>query len=199
MKNLIVNGTMNYITKYKDYDKVTLEELRYGLASIYLTFSKLIIISIIAIILGIFKEMITLLIVYNILRCVSFGLHASKSWICLLSSTIIFIGGTLLCIYFKTNNYIIYITALLTIPIIYLYSPADTKKRPIVNPKRRKIYKYLSTSIAIIFYLLALIIDNNFITNCLLLSLIIQSFVIHPLVYKLFKMPYDNYKNYKLN
>ena len=165
MKNLIVNGTMNYITKYKDYDEVTLEELRYGLASIYLTFSKLIIISIIAIILGIFKEMITLLIVYNILRCVSFGLHASKSWICLLSSTIIFIGGTLLCIYFKTNNYIIYITALLTIPIIYLYSPADTKKRPIVNPKRRKIYKNLSTSIAIIFYLLALIIENNFITK----------------------------------
>lgn len=199
MKNLIINKTMSFITSYKEYDSTTLEELKYGLASIYLTFSKLIIISVLASILDIFKEMLILLIIYNILRSVSFGLHATKSWICLLMSTIIFIGGTLLCVNITLNQYAIYIISAITIPMIYYYSPADTKKRPIVNIKRRKIYKYLSTVIAISYYIFALISKNTFFTNCLILSLIIQSFMINPMVYKLFKMPYNNYKNYKSN
>lgn len=199
MKELIINKAMSFITKYNDYDKTTIEEIKYGLASIYLTFSKLIIISIIAMLLNIFKELLILLLIYNILRSMSFGLHASKSWICLLSSSIIFIGGTLLCLNFVPSKIIIYIVSMITIPLIYLYSPADTKKRPIVSLKRRKVYKYLSTSIAIIYYITALLINNNFIINCLILSLIIQSFVINPFVYKLFNMPYDNYKNYNLN
>ena len=199
MKSLVINKAINFITKYHEYDNTTLEEIKYGLASIYLTFSKLIIISIIAIILGIFKEMIILMVIYNILRSVSFGLHASKSWICLLSSTIIFIGGTLLCMNFINNKYIVYVISIITIPTIYLYSPADTKKKPIVNPKRRKVYKHLSTSIAIIYYLIALICNNNFIINFLTISLIIQSFVIHPKIYQLFRIPYDNYKHYNMN
>ena len=199
MKNLIINKTMSFITSYKQYDTTSLEELRYGLVSIYLTFSKLIVISVLAFLLGIFKEMIVLLVIYNILRSVSFGLHASKSWICLLSSTIIFIGGTWLCMNIELNQYFIYIISIITIPMIYCYSPADTKKRPIVNPKRRKIYKYLSTGMAIIYYTIALINKDSFLTNCLMLSLIVQSFVIHPLVYRLFKMSYNNYKDYKMN
>lgn len=199
MKELVINKTISFITKYNTYDKTTLEELKYGLASIYLTFSKLIIISIIAIMLNIFKEYLVLLLIYNILRSMSFGLHASKSWICLLCSTIIFIGGTVLCLNFVPNKIIVYIVSIITIPLIYLYSPADTKKRPIVSLKRRKVYKYLSTSIAIIYYITALLISNNFIINCLIMSLIIQTFMINPLVYKLFNMPYDNYKNYNPN
>ena len=199
MKNLIINKTMSFITSYKQYDTTSLEELRYGLVSIYLTFSKLIVISVLAFLLGIFKEMIVLLVIYNILRSVSFGLHASKSWICLLSSTIIFIGGTWLCMNIELNQYFIYIISLVTIPTIYCYSPADTKKRPIVNPKRRKIYKYLSTGIAVIYYTMSLVSKDSFLTNCLMLSLIVQSFVIHPLVYRLFKMSYNNYKDYKMN
>ena len=199
MKNLIINKTMNLISNNNHYDKTTLEEIRYGLVSIYLTFSKLIIIGIIAAIIGIFKEMIILLIIYNILRSVSFGLHASKSWICLLSSTLIFIGGPILCMNIQIPKIVISLISLITICLIYLYSPADTKKRPIVNSKRRKIFKYLSTLFAIAYYIISLIIKNNFITNCLILSLIIQSIIIHPWTYKLFNMSYDNYKNFNMN
>ena len=121
MKNFIINKTMNFITSQKQYDETTLEELRYGLVSIYLTFSKLIIISIVAGILGIFTEMIILTVIYNILRSVSFGLHATKSWICLLSSFLILIGGTYLCLDIEINNVTILIISLITIPIIYKY------------------------------------------------------------------------------
>ena len=199
MKELFINKTMNLITSQKNYNKTQLEEIRYGLVSIYLTFSKLIVISIIACLLGIFKEMVIFLIIYNILRSVSFGLHASKSWICLLSSTFIFIGGTILCQHMHLNRLIITIIAVITIFLIYKYSPADTKKRPIVNPKRRKIFKYLSTTFAVTYYIIAITIPNHFISNCILLSLIIQSIFIHPLTYKISKEPYDNYKKYKKN
>ena len=199
MKELFINKTMNLITSQKNYNKTQLEEIRYGLVSVYLTFSKLIVISVIACLLGIFKEMVTFLIIYNILRSVSFGLHASKSWICLLSSTFIFIGGTILCQHLYLNRLIITLIAVITIFVIYKYSPADTKKRPIVNPKRRKRFKYLSTTFAVTYYIIAITISNHFISNCIVLSLIIQSIFIHPLTYKISKEPYDNYKKYKKN
>lgn len=199
MKNLIINKTMNFIIQNNNYDKTTLEEIRYGLVTIYLTFSKLIIIGILASILGLFKEMIIFLIIYNILRCFSFGLHATKSWICLLVSTIILIGGTYLCLNIYIDKIATFIISLITICLIYKYSPADTKKKPIVNPKRRKIFKYLSTLIAFTFYILSLIIKNQFIVNCLILSLIIQSIMINPITYKIFNLPYNNYKNFKFD
>ena len=199
MKKFIISKTMNLIISQNKYDNIKLEEIRYGLVSIYLTLSKLIIISVLALILGIFQEMLTFLIIYNMLRSVSFGLHASKSWICLLSSTLIFIGGPILCMNIKINQYIIWGISIITIILIYKYSPADTKKRPIVSTKRRKIFKYLSTIISIIYLVIALNIQNSFIINCLMLTLIVQSFVIHPLVYKTFHMSYDNYKNFTLD
>ena len=75
-------------------------------------------------------------------------------------------------------------------------SPADTKKRPIVNKKRRKVYKVVSTILTIIFSVLSLVIKNNFISNSLIFSLILQNFMISPITYKIFKLPYDNYKEF---
>ena len=92
MKKFIINNLMNYIKRNTNYNTTKLAEIKYGLESLYLTFSKMIFISLIAIILGIFKEMIIYMIIYNLLRMPSFGLHATKTWICLLSSTILFIG-----------------------------------------------------------------------------------------------------------
>ena len=100
MRSFIINNCINIIINNKEYDKTKLAEIKYGLEALYLTISKLIIITTIAIILRITKEYIVFLIIFNIIRSTSFGLHATKSWICLLSSTIIFIGLPLIM---KTN------------------------------------------------------------------------------------------------
>ena len=158
--------------------------------------TKSIIIFTLAFILGIFKELLIFMILYNIIRVPSFGIHASKSSICLISSTLIFIGTLYLSMYIKINIYIKLIIGIYTILRIYKNAPADTEKRPIVNKKRRSIYKYISTFISLIFVLISLNITNNFISNALLFCLIIQTFMISPYIYKLFKMKYDNYKDY---
>lgn len=195
MKDFILNNSMNFIIKNKQYSKTDLEKMRYGLASIYLLISKFIIISTLAYFLNLFQELIIFLIIYNLIRMPSFGLHASKSWICLITSTIVFILVPYLCIIIEINTYIKVIIASICTFLLFKNSPADTKKRPIVSQKRRRNYKIITTIIALIYTLLVIVIDNNFISNGLAFALIIQAFITAPLVYKIFNLPYNNYKN----
>ena len=196
MKKFVLDKCMNIIKNNMQYDDTKLEEIRYGLEGIYLTITKITIISILCIILGIFKEFLIFLIIYSIMRAPSFGIHASKSWICLITSTLSFIGFPLLSICTKLNLITKIIIGTISIIGICLFSPADTIKRPIINKTRRKIYKVLSTIIAITYIILSIKINNNFISNCFIYSTILQNILISPLTYKLFKMPYNNYKEY---
>ena len=199
MKNYIINGTMNYILKYNHYNNIKQEELKYGLVAIYLLVTKLILILIISALLGIFKEVVLFTIIYIPIRAVSFGLHATKSWICLVSSTIIFVGLPFISKYLLMPTYLKSIIGIISILLMFKNSPADTQKRPIVNKKRRLFFKYSSVLISIIYTILSIFINNNFISNCLLFTLLIQCFLTSPLIYKLFKLPYNNYKNFKFD
>jgi len=197
MNKKIINKLMDFIKKNNpQHNEEKLAEIRYGLEGLYLTFSKFFIIMFMAIILNMLYEFIMFILIYNFIRMVSFGLHATKSWICLISSTIIFILFPIMCKYFIISNYI---KVLLGIGLIYLFyknAPADTKKRPIVNPKRRLTYKYLSVILTIIYIFCSIFVDNNFISNCFILTLVVQAFMISPTIYKMFGLSYDNYKNY---
>ncbi len=193
MKKFIISHFMNYIKKNTNYDDIKLKEIEYGLISIYLMISKMIIIFLIAYFLDIFKEMIIFTLLYNLIRMTSFGLHATKSWICLISSTLAFIGFPYLCTILNIPLYIKVIIGMFGICLMFKNSPADTKKRPIVSKKRRDTYKMLSTIIVIIYSFIAIILNNNFISNCLIFSIILQNLLISPTVYKIFKLPYNNY------
>ena len=197
MKEAFINSSMNMIQKYyPNYSEVKLAELKYGLLGLYLMISKSIIIFSIAIFLGIFKELLIFTVIYNIIRAPSFGMHASKSWICLVASTSIFILLTYLSLNVTIPINIKLIIGIIGIIFMYKNSPADTAKKPIVSLKRRKIYKTISTLLAIIFVICSLIIDNNFLSNSFILSLVLQNIFISPTTYKVFNEPYDNYKTY---
>jgi len=198
MKELVIGYSMDLIKKqYPQYNEVKLAEIKYGLASIYITISKTIVICAIAYILGILTELIIFTIIYNIIRMPSFGLHATKSWICLVSSTLIFIGSTYLCSIVTIPLLLKIIFGIVGILLIFKNSPADTEKKPIVNPKRRLIYKIVSTTIALIFVILSITIPNDFLSNSFIFALVIQCFMTSKTVYKIFGLPYDNYKNYQ--
>ena len=196
MKKFILDNCMNIIINNKQYNETKLAEIRYGLEGLYLTTTKLIVITTIAIIFGILKEYLIFLFIYNIIRIPSFGLHATKSWICLLSSTIIFIGIPLIIKNINLNIITKIIIGTVFTITICIFSPADTHKRPIVNKKRRRIYKILSTIISIIYVILAIIIKNEYTSNCFIFAIILQNIIISPITYKIFKLPYNNYKTY---
>lgn len=199
MREKIIGNSLNLIkTNNSTYSEEKLAEIEYGLVSIYLLISKLIIIILLAYILGILKEVLIFSILYNFIRMPSFGLHATKSWICLLISIIMFLGIPIICLKFTIPVYIKLIMGAIATIFILKNSPADTHKRPIVNKKRRKIFKISSTIISMIFVIVALNIKDNFLSNALILSLICQCLFISPLIYKIFKLPYNNYKKYNL-
>ena len=182
--------------KYPYYTEEKLEEIEYGLDAIYLNIPKTLIIFGLAIILGIFKDMILLLTFYGILRTFAFGMHASKSWHCLVISTVMFIGGGLVCKYISIPYYVKIIISILSLICIIKYAPADTHKRPLINAKRRKLYKIVSSITAIIYVVLIIIFVNKDISIYLTMGILEAVLMIHPITYKVFQMPYANYKHY---
>lgn len=196
MKEKFLNSSMNLICENKKYSKDEIAMIKYGLEAIYLTVTKMIIIFALAYILGIIKETLLLLILFNIIRSQSFGLHASKSIYCLISSIVFIIGGAFLCKYLIIPKWIIIILALLCNISLFLYAPADTHKRPLINKKKRKRFKIISTLLGIVYTILIIIFIDYPISNYLLIGMMEAVLIIIPISYKIFKLPYNNYKNY---
>ena len=88
MKKKLINSSIQILKKSKKYSDDQIEIIIYGLEGLYLTFTKMIIICLVSVLLGVFKEVFILLITYNIIRSQAFGIHASKSIYCLISSLI---------------------------------------------------------------------------------------------------------------
>ena len=197
MRKKIIQFCMNKIIKVNpNYSKTKLEEIKYGLEGIYMLITKLITIIIIAYIFGLLKELLLFLLFYNFIRMPSFGLHANKSWICLVFSIAIFIILPYLSTILHIPSFIKLILGIICILLMSKNAPADTHKRPIISQKRRDIYKTISVSITVIYTLGAILINNNFISNTLIFVLIIQCLMISPFVYRIFNLPYNNYKLY---
>lgn len=200
MKKRFLNSIRSKIKQqYPKYTNEKLDEIMYGVEGIYLTVTKTIIIFTLAFLLGIFKELFFLLLTFNIIRLFAFGMHASKSWICLIFSSAIFIGGAFLCKYIIIPENILYILYLMVFIVILLFSPADTVKRPLLKRKKRIKFKILSLITVITYFIISLLINNNLIINYLIIGLIIECILISPITYKVFHMPYKNYLNYGLN
>lgn len=185
--------------QYPNYSKEKIEEIMYGIEGIYLTITKAIIIFTLALMLGIFKELILLLIAFNFIRLFAFGMHANKSWICLIFSSTLFLGGAYLCKIIIIPNIVCYILYTIILIIISIYSPADTVKRPLIKKNRRIKFKILSIITVLVYFVITILIKNNLIINSLIIGLIIECILILPITYKIFKIPYKNYIKYGLN
>ena len=168
MKEKFLNDSINLITRYNNtYTEDDIDKIKYGLEGLYLTVTKLIIIVLISIILGIFKELILVLIFFNL--------------------TFIMINTTLP----MTNRIVISILCFID---YLLFAPADTIKRPLTNAKKRKYRKIASCIVALIYIALIFIIKDRLLSNIILTALVIEGILINPYMYKLLGMPYDNYK-----
>lgn len=197
MKELFVNKSISLIKKNYSYNDIMYERIRYGLEIIYLSITKIFVILLVSYLLGMLKETIILMIFSTPLRNYSYGIHAKKSWHCYVSSIFCFVLLPKLII-----NYNLSIILRITISIyalisMIIYAPADTHKRPIINAKHRKKLKCTSIIITITYIFLTILINDNYICNLIYLALLIQSTAIIPITYKIFKMPYNNYKAYQ--
>ena len=197
MKKYFLNLAMANIKKeHPEYNNEKLAEYKYGLEGFYMLISKSILIFSIALILHIFKEMFILFLVFNSLRITGFGLHASKTWICIVSSLSIFILLPLISRVLIIPNTIEIIIGIIYIILIYKYAPADTIKRPIVNKKRRERYKFITTIIGIGLVFLNTFITDTTISYLIIFGMSVEVVMILPISYKIFNFSYNNYLLY---
>ena len=194
MKSLFLTNSINFLKKYNDYSDDDIEKLAYGLEGLYLTITKLIVILLISLILGIFKEVIEILVAFNIIRYFGFGVHAGKSSQCLITSLILFVIIPYVFLNITISKNIFLVLGVIEIISFIIFAPADTIKRPFFNTKKRIIRKIITTLIGIVYLSLGVTIDNYSISLIFHLSLLIQSIVICPVTYMLLGQPYNNYK-----
>ena len=197
MKDKIINNLMKIIKENNNIEETKLLEIKYGLETIYLTIVKTIVFILIAIFLNTIKEILYLMLFYGILRLTGFGVHAHKSSHCWISSILIFILMPIIIKYIIINKTILYIGIIISMLLFILYAPADTPKRPLVNKKKRIIYKLLTLIFSIIYVLIIINNKNNIIINSIFYSMLLESFLVTPFAYKLFGVSYKNYKKYK--
>lgn len=195
MKEKFLDYTINYLKRYNDYSNEELKKLRYGLEGIYLTITKVIVILLVSLLLNIFFEVVIGIVLFNIIRYFAFGFHAEKSLECLILSLFNFVLIPYILLNSTSSLLVDGVICGICLILILIFAPADTVKRPLKNKKKRVIRKILTLTTGIIYTFLVLLLNNYFISDLLVSSLITTSIVICPLTYFIFRQPYNNYKN----
>lgn len=198
MKKKFMNMILRIVKKEKNYNDDEIEVMKYAIECIYLTGTKIIVITMLAYILGIFHEYLLFILFYAPLRLLSFGWHANTSKECWIISISAFILIPYFCSILNIPLYVKIITLVICLVVYSIYAPADTKKRPIVSSKRRLFFK-VSTLIILFIYSYYIIRNSNLISNVMLVSLLYQSLLINPLIYKISHQSFNNYKAYNLS
>lgn len=198
MKEKFIVSIVNLAKRNKEYTEEEVAIMRYALEGIYLTFTKILVITLIACLLGLFKEYIWFVLLYTPIRSVSFGWHANTTKECWVVSILAFILIPYTFSIITINEITKIILLTFSILGFALYSPADTKKRPIVNKKRRLLFKVVSLIITLVYCCYSFK-HSNLISNLMLASLLYQSLLINPLIYKITHQEFNNYKTYNLN
>jgi accessory gene regulator B len=78
-----------------------------------------------------------------------------------------------------------------------IYSPADTEKRPLINKKKRIVYKVVTIIISIIYISIIFIKKDIYLSKILFFSIFLETLLVLPISYKLLGLKYNNYKRYK--
>lgn len=197
MKEVFLNYSLQLLNKNYVYDNNTLDRVKYGLEIIYISITKTIVILSISAVLGLIKETILMILFINGIRKFAYGIHAKKSWQCYISSILIFIILPYIFKFIEFN--VIQKVSISIISFIgyALFAPADTHKRPLPNKKHRKELKINTLVVCSIYILIIFISKNELLNNIIILSMITELFVINPIVYKIFDMPYNNFMAYQ--
>ena len=197
MKSRIIDKIISIIQRYYDYDEIKIKEIRYGLESIYLTIVKLLVITIISIFTHTFKELCLLFLFYGLLRTTGFGLHAKNSLECWIFTLLLFFIIPYAIKNLVIDNIYLLIISIILLPLIIIYAPADTEKRPLINSKKRKIYKIITSTISIVYILIIYFYKNLYVSKILCFSILLETLLVLPISYKLLGLKYNNFKRYK--
>lgn len=184
-----------------EIDDEKAEIINYGLQNIIGEMPKTFLVLIIAYFLGILKETLLTFVLLIPYKSASGGFHLKTHLGCLIGTITFYCGIAILSKIVILEGIIKYILIAIIgvfgMIMIKLYAPADTENVPILVKKDRKkqqIISYITFSIGL---LISAIVNNQVISNIIILGYFIQSLMITKLAYRLTnnKYGYEVYNN----
>lgn len=196
MKEVFVNHSISYLIRNNACSKEQVNTFRYVLESLYSLVSKTSVVLIISIFLNTFKITFISLLLFSLLRGFTFGIHASKNSYCWITTIAIYSVFPFLIKIISISKEMIIISYFIGILSILLFAPSDTPKRPLLNKRKRIMNKVLALGVGTLYVILSFIINTDLLYKIICFILLLTSVCINPITYKIFKVPYNNYKNY---
>lgn len=172
-------------------------KVKYGLEIILINAMKFIAVYGVALLLGIVWQTITVHLAYLMIRRYSFGLHATKSWVC----TVVSVSMFDLIPYFAKglllNNWIVLGVFIFVLLNVFFFAPADTESLPLIGKDNRKKLKRKAMVCTLLLTGIALLVPIAEMKVLIMLGALYQVVSINPLVYKILNRRYHNYESYE--
>ena len=183
-----------------EIDDERAEVINYGLQLIIGEIPKMLITIVAAYLLGILKLTLIAILIIMPYRAASGGFHLKTHIGCIIITTLFYCGvpkiSNYIYLYSQTKLIFVLCALIFGIIMIKLYAPADTEYVPILRKKERKQKKILSYIIYTVGLIIALVINNNVISNIIIFGYLIQTLMITPVAYKITKSKYG-YQTYQ--
>lgn len=165
------------------------EVINYGIHLIVGEIPKTFVFILIAWLLGVLREFfITVLVIFPY-RAFSGGFHLKTHFGCIVMTSLYYCGIAYISKLFILPIYIKYILTFLVfifgIIMCKLYAPADTENVPILKKKTRKTKQILSYITLTVTLIVGIFINNNIVSNIIILGMFIQSIMITKLAYRI--------------
>lgn len=201
MENKLINKTTYYLAyklnTYTNKDGLELQKMKLGIEIFLINVSKLIIIYLLSALLDIVQSTLFVHSAFILVKRYSFGLHALNSTVCTLVSVCMFVFIPFILSGVGIGNHIVLPIHFAILFFLYLYAPADTKARPIVGLKNRRLLKKKAFGCGVAVMLATLLIPSEPIKLLLTLGAIYQCMSILPITYKILKRSEKNYEHYE--
>lgn len=175
------------------------EVIKYGLELMVGEIPKLFIMAVIAWFFGILKWTIICFALMLPYRMYSGGFHLKTHLGCIIGTSIMYTGNAFISQFFIIP--ILYKVLFgiglwaFSILMIRLYAPADTESVPVISKKERTKRKIVSYVIVTIMIVVGIFIKNNYVSNILLVGVLLQTVSITRIAYKLTNNKYG-YEEY---
>lgn len=182
--------------KMPDITDEKAEVILYGLQLIIGELPKMFLLFGVSFLLGIGWYMVFTYIAIIPYRAVSGGFHLHTHLGCMLGTLAFYYSVILISKFLVLGDIQRYVLVALSlifgILMISMYAPADTEEVPIISKKERKTKKILSYIMLILTLAVSLIIQNQVLSNILIVGTILQSISISRVAYKLTNNKYGH-------
>jgi len=198
LTNKLSKKITNFIISNTTTTEENIELIDYGLKIIISNTFKIIILFVTAYIFNVLSYTVVALFCFGFIRMSASGTHANSTITCIIVNYIFFLGNVLFSINFQFNFYELILIFIINLIILIKYSPADTKKRPLVSKKLRLKLKIYSIISLILLFIFSLFLNNSIYKTIISISNLEAAISTTPLMYNFFKNSYRNYDNIPL-